>query len=250
MLVPVASLAWRWRPTRYQLALLLALLPPAALQLLAFASTSSTRPDLPLGATPLRFVELIGGQVLLAGTLGARTYRSLFALGSAATACATVLAAAIGAIVIARALATASAQLQLLVLFATLVLAATLWSPVVAPRRCWEALRIPDTATRYYVLPIVAYLARACSGSPVASDAAPARSGAPCSSRWWSSPACRSTGASPAAGPRLPGPGRALSRGAARNARHDSDSAGRLGDAALEALSARAARLYGGRRLR
>jgi hypothetical protein len=114
---------------------------------------------LPLGATPLRFVELIGGQVLLAGTLGARTYRSLFALGSAATACATVLAAAIGAIVIARALATASAQLRLLVLFATLVLAAILWSPVVAAPLLWEALRIPDTATRYYVLPIVAYLA-------------------------------------------------------------------------------------------
>jgi hypothetical protein len=114
----------------------------------------------PLGATPLGFLQIVGGQIVVGGTLGMDGYRALRWLGGFWSATGAALAGIAGMAFAARALwLSRSMPLRLFVLFAALALAAGLASPAILYVPRWEGLRVPGAGIRYYAPPILAWLA-------------------------------------------------------------------------------------------
>jgi hypothetical protein len=161
LLVPVAALAWWHDRAPWRLVLLLVLLVPASAQAATYVATAGHgRVRTPLGATPLRLLQIVGGQIVLGGTLGVDGYRGLRWLGEPWYPVGTALLGAAGLLFVGRALAVSrSLALRLLVLFASLELAAGLASPAIAAVPRWEGMRIPGAGIRYYAPPILAWLA-------------------------------------------------------------------------------------------
>jgi hypothetical protein len=137
------------------------LLLPASLQAAIYLTTGGTaRPTSPLGAGIVPLLELLGGQIFVGATVGARAYSSLLQLGDPWAAVTTVLSGLAGIAFVARAVLVAkSFTLRMFVLFACLALAAALLNPVVEPPPRWATLRLPGAGIRYYAPPILAYLA-------------------------------------------------------------------------------------------
>ena len=173
LLVPVALLAWLHDRERWRLVLLATLLLPAAAQTVTyFTSGGRGREHTELGAGPVTFLQIVGGQIVVAGTLGLDGYRALRWLRGWVYPVGAVAAGLAGVAFVARALwLSRSAPLRLFVLFATLALAAGLASPAIAHVPRWEGLRIPGAGVRYYAPPILAWLATllwsACSDPSV-----------------------------------------------------------------------------------
>ncbi len=111
----------------------------------------------PLGATLPRLVEILGGEVVGGTFLGQSTVTSVLAGGHALVVC-SVLAGA-GALLALAAVALGPLELRLLNVFAGLVLAASLLTPVVSiARPQWLAL-VYDGQMRYWLYPTLALLA-------------------------------------------------------------------------------------------
>ena len=161
LLVPVAALAWLREPRRWRFVVLATLAVPAAVQLGVYLRTGGAgRQSTALGASAVRFLQIVGGQVFFAGTLGAKLYERLFVHGGRLFAAVPLLAGIGGLAFVARALRVSrSAPLRLFVLFATLALAAALWSPVLSAVPRWDGLRLPNVGIRYVAPPILAWLA-------------------------------------------------------------------------------------------
>jgi hypothetical protein len=161
LLVPVAALAW-WHDRRHwRLVLLLTLLLPATAQIATYLSSDGRgRMQTPLGATPLGFLRIVGGQIVVGGTLGMDGYRALRRPGGAWTSAAAALFGIGGLAFAARALwLSRSTSLRLFVLFAGLAFTAGLSSPAIVQVPRWEGLQVPGAGIRYYAPPILAWLA-------------------------------------------------------------------------------------------
>lgn len=161
LLVPVAALAWWWDRRPRRLVLLATLLVPAAVQATVYLVTGGAgRETSELGATPLRLLQILGGQVFLAGIIGAKGYAELLHRGGALFPVAVLVAGVGGLALTTRALwVSRSAPLRLLCLFASLALAAALSGPALDAVPRWEGMKLPYVGGRYYAPPILAWLA-------------------------------------------------------------------------------------------
>lgn len=161
LLQPLAVLVWWQRRERWSLVMAAVLLLPASAQLFAYLTTGATaRFSTPLGASPLLLLEIVGGQIFVAGTVGARGYARLLAAGDPlAGAVAAAAALGGGALLVRAVLLSRSLPLRIVVAFAVLALAAALSNPAIDRVPRWDALRLPDVGVRYYIPALVAYLA-------------------------------------------------------------------------------------------
>jgi len=159
-LVIVALLVWWREGSARHVVQLVTVAAVAVVQGLAIVSTGpATRIATPLGASLRRLLTLLGGQIFFAGMLGQATYERFFGGGGEASWLLPCLGL-VGLLVVARAsVLTSSWPLRMLILFAGLVLAAALLSPVVGAAPRWRTLELPGVGGRYYVLPILAWLA-------------------------------------------------------------------------------------------
>jgi hypothetical protein len=160
LLVPVAALTWLMRRERWARTILLVLLVPASVQAITYLRTGrGARFTTPLGAGVVRLLQILGGQVFLAGALGVRLYGRVMAHPTVADV-ATVLLGVAGLAFVARALLlTRSFALRMFVLFAALALTAALLNPVIDPAPRWLSLRSPGAGSRYYAPASLAFLA-------------------------------------------------------------------------------------------
>jgi len=162
LLIPVAVLSrWIRKDALYNLSLF-ALIPGALVQSSILLFTESRRPA-PNGATFARLVDIIGGQLFLSSILGVRTpmqlyfhshFQSLFLFN--------LIALAVGLPFVFYALRHAPTELKLAYLFAGLVLASALRSPLASflgDKVQWQLLEIPGVGNRYYFFPMLAFLA-------------------------------------------------------------------------------------------
>jgi hypothetical protein len=152
-LFPIAVLFWwvrrdTWRLVSAGLVGATALIQAAAL---ITENAAGTRLPTGLGATPKRFVELMGGHFFIGSLLGGA--------GPAWLQNDIVLAAAflLGTACLAYCLWKASLEIKLLTIFALLVFAGSLRSPLLSGTMTqWEALRILPVGVRYWFFPMVA----------------------------------------------------------------------------------------------
>jgi len=174
LLWPVAAVSWWRRRDRWSAVRLACVLGVVLLQVAVILMPSGTvpgtgsssgmtsrRPRTAHGATLGNLLEIFGGQIVVGGLTGVWTYARLYA-GAFTTH--PWLPAVIGlggiAFVARAAWVTSSFALRLLLLFATLHLAAGLTSPIIigdAP--LWELLQLPGAGQRYYYTMTLAFLA-------------------------------------------------------------------------------------------
>jgi hypothetical protein len=159
-LLPVAALrAWLGRH-RWQLGLLALLAAGGLIQAGALLANPGARSSASLGASPLGLVDIISGQVLVAGLCGTRCYQRLHAsqawtAGVLPVAILLAMAAPVG-----LGFLRGNQAVRLLCLFAVAILAAALIKPqatLTGPQ--WAALAMPGVGARYYQIPILATIA-------------------------------------------------------------------------------------------
>lgn len=164
-LVPVALLRSAFdRGCRWRLVLLGVVVLCAAIQALAVLTTSSaTRPHPPLGATPHGFMAIVTGNVFAGAVIGLNHYSSVFAqpwwephrIALRATF-------VVGIAIFLYAAFRAGVELRLFVLFAWILLVASLLTPVLSlTGQQWPLLAHPGAGDRYYLIPMLAFLASA-----------------------------------------------------------------------------------------
>jgi len=161
LLLPIAALAWRHEPSRRRALVVLLVLLPAAVQLLTYLSTGGAgRVTTPLGASVAGFLRIVGAQIFIAGTVGAKVYTFLVRYGGPLTSSGTLLVGLVGLLYVAGVLWRAQGvALRLFCLFGALALAAGLASPAIVEVPRWQALLTPNAGVRYYAPPILALLA-------------------------------------------------------------------------------------------
>lgn len=160
LLVPVLVAMW-WKERTPRLRMLLVLdVPCAAVQLAFIVSSGASRSGGPLGATVGRFSKIFAGQVVAGSSIGSHGYARLAAsnwwhnglVAAAVTAAAVVL--------VGFAMARGPALLKASCVFTGAVFAVALASPAASPHALqWQALLAPGAGNRYYVLPMLGWLA-------------------------------------------------------------------------------------------
>jgi hypothetical protein len=157
LLVPLAALL-RWKRKDARSAMSLAvLLPGAILQVLILFT--SARQSAPNGATLARLVSILGGQVFMASLLGTKTLSQL-AHHVRLVFVFEVFAMVAGLAIVLYSLRCAPLELRLFLLFAAGVLTMSLLHPLATNTNepQWEAVK-EGTSTRYFFLPMCAFLA-------------------------------------------------------------------------------------------
>ncbi|HEY6989186.1 MAG TPA: hypothetical protein VH369_12415, partial [Bryobacteraceae bacterium] len=153
LLLPVAIVYWWVRRERWRLVAVAILTVTSIAQAATiFLNSAATRPKVGLGATPELFTRLLAGQVYMGAVLGhhgSPTHTNLALLASVAV---------LGTAVLVYCFIKAGLELKLFILFAELVFAASLRSPMVSmtvPQ--WQVLR--DAAgIRYFFFPMLAFV--------------------------------------------------------------------------------------------
>lgn len=159
LLIPVAAALWWKRHQRWS-AVCIALLTPGALMEFLIAAFSHTRQVAFNGATFVRFITILGGQVFFSALLGWQTLRSighdLFRI-EVISSIATIVALPLMLYV----LRYAPLELKLFVVFCFAVFALGLARPLAGPpdQPQWVYLSIPGRCNRYYFFPTLAFLA-------------------------------------------------------------------------------------------
>jgi hypothetical protein len=144
LLLPVAAARWWKDRQRWHLWLGILVAATAAAQAAALVThADGTRLPVGLGATPRLLIELMGGHFFTGALLGETgpAWLHLPAIG-------------LGLLLLAYCVVTATFELRLLTLFALLVFAASLKSPLLSgtmPQ--WEALRVLPVGIRYWLFP-------------------------------------------------------------------------------------------------
>lgn len=173
LLWPVAGLCWWRRRDRWSAIRLACVLGAALLQIAvmspgivlpgtgAHRGMASRRLRGPLGASIGNLLEIFGGQIVVGGLTGVRTYARLYAGAFAAHPWLPGLIGVAGIAFVARAAwVTSSFALRLLLLFGALHLAAGLASPIIiSDAPLWELLQLPGAGQRYYYTMTIAFLA-------------------------------------------------------------------------------------------
>jgi hypothetical protein len=174
LLLPAAALCWwHWRD-RWSALRLLCVLAPALLQATVLLAPRGALPVLntsagmgvrsPLtshGATLENLLAIFGGHIVVGGVAGLGEYARLHAGAFAEHPWLPVAIGLAGVLFLARAAwVTTSFALRMLLLFATLHMAAGLSSPIIfGDRPLWVLLQIPGAGQRYYYSMILAFLA-------------------------------------------------------------------------------------------
>jgi hypothetical protein len=162
LLIPVAALLrWIRKNPRYNFALI-ALIPPAVLQVV-FLLLSGSRREADNGATLSRLINIIGGQVFLSSVLGVRTSIHLYFENDISYFYLVSLTALVlGMAFVLYAFRHAPVELKLFYFFAATVLALAMKHPLAsfeAHFKQWELMQIPGCGNRYYFFPMLAFLA-------------------------------------------------------------------------------------------
>jgi hypothetical protein len=159
-LVPVALAAWWRERTPWRAAVGAVVAGVSAVQTLGFLiDTGGGRFTSALGASPGRFLGIVGGHVVLGGLASSTVHGALVRPGGDAPLLVAALGL-VGVLVLVRAvLVSGNFPLRALALFAALVMAAALSSPAVGHVPRWQALQWPLVGGRYWFMPTVALLA-------------------------------------------------------------------------------------------
>ena len=161
LLVPVAGfLVWKRRDARSKAGFLVLVLG-AALQT-AFLLFSNSRRPAPNGASFVRLIGIVGGQVFLSSTLGVRTFIRLFFGHSSYLQLLQSIAAVAGVAIVAYAVFRGPLELKLFVAYATAIMILALARPVASfggVLEQWQQLQVPGIGNRYYFFPMLAFFA-------------------------------------------------------------------------------------------
>lgn len=172
LLVPLAAFVW-WKRRDGASAFSLAfLIPGTIIQGLTFALNWRARQFSHLnttsqaivngganGATLGRFFAIVGRQVFFSALLGLKTQHRIMRLHSIHWI--ELVATLVGFAVLLYALRYAATELKVFILFAVGVLTLALMNPLAGPpeRAQWDWLCIPACGNRYYIYPMMAFLA-------------------------------------------------------------------------------------------
>jgi hypothetical protein len=173
LLWPVAAVAWWHRRDRASVVRVCCVVVPAFVQAvmlspLAPLPSNPTSPGIvirtpqsPYGATPGNLLRIFGGQIVVGGLAGWQVYVALHGGLFAAHPWLPALIGLAGIAFLARAAwVTDSLALRLLLLYATLHMAAGLASPIImGDRPLWEMLALPGAGQRYWYTMTLAFLA-------------------------------------------------------------------------------------------
>jgi hypothetical protein len=155
-IAPVALVRWGVdRRSRWRLVLLGVVAVCAAIQLIAVIATgSATRPQTPL---------VLAGNVFAGAVIGLRHYTVVFAQPWWGPHALALLATfVVGVAMMLYASFRSSVELRLFVLFAWILLIASLLTPVASyTHPQWPFLAHPGVGDRYFVIPMLAFLASA-----------------------------------------------------------------------------------------
>ena len=158
-LAPITALLWWLRRERWTFLLLFCLSIGSLVQGIAILLTGRFNdPDTPLGATPELLAKLLGGQVFLGALIGQKGYE-LISSHSLAFSVLTILVAIAGIALFLFCLLNAPLELRLFTIFAALIFAASIRSPVgslTIPQ--WQALSFPGVGGRYWFIPMLAFI--------------------------------------------------------------------------------------------
>jgi hypothetical protein len=160
-LVPVAVAAWWRERTRWRVLVVAVVLAVAAVQTVTFLTTAqATRWSTPLGPSVRRLLGIVGGHVVVAGTLGSALHAGMFRALPPEPPVLVPLLGFAAVLIVARALfVTSSFALRAMIVFASFVLGAALTSPALAASPRWQYLQWPNVGIRYWTIPTVAFLA-------------------------------------------------------------------------------------------
>jgi hypothetical protein len=152
MLLPIAVIFWWLRRGPWRFIPIIIFAATSAIQLSAIVqSGAATRPKVGLGATPQLFTRLLGGQVYLGALLGQHSlsaHKNIILLA---------VVAVFGTAILVYCFIKTGTELKLFILFAVLVFAASLRSPMVSltvPQ--WQVLR-DSVGIRYFFFPMLAF---------------------------------------------------------------------------------------------
>ncbi len=162
LLIPIAAiLRWVRKDARFNLALL-ALIPPACLQV-AFMFMSDSRRTAENGASLRLFTSIVGGQVFLSPVMGVRTAMHMyFEEGENRLFVGALIALIFGVFFVFYALRKGPLELKLFYLFAAMLLGLAMKHPLASfagTLKQWELMEIPGCGNRYYYFPMLAFLA-------------------------------------------------------------------------------------------
>lgn len=123
----------------------------------------SSRINIDLGASFFAFIKVVTGQIFIAGIIGKNSFRFIYnnflQTNNGLEKFFYVTIFFVGVTVIWIAVKKGSSALRLFLLFAGLILAASLYSPMASTKiPQWQVMISPGAATRYWVIPIIAYL--------------------------------------------------------------------------------------------
>ncbi|MBR0646881.1 hypothetical protein [Plastoroseomonas hellenica] len=160
MLLPIALVAFWLRRTRHSAALAGVLAVCCAVQGLAmFDSMAADRAPAPRGASLLWFARIVCTQVLAQAVAGTATDLLQWA-GTPPPAMMALPAMLLAAALTVLALLRGPVPLKLLIIFAAMVLAASLASPQISmDREQWPALALGPDGSRYSFFPLIAWIA-------------------------------------------------------------------------------------------
>jgi len=159
VLIPFAAVLG-WKRLKFPRAMSVALLiPGACIQVLTIVQSWHTRQLAANGPTFSRFTKIVAGQVFLPSLLGMRTMSAL--LRHSAVRVVEVVAVGLGLALLLYTLRHGPVKLRLFVLFCAVVLAMCLARPLAGTpdRPQWEWMCAPGADNRYYLLPMLAFLA-------------------------------------------------------------------------------------------
>lgn len=154
LLIPIASLCWWRRRSRWLAGLIGGLMVGALAQGIAILLTAAdARVSEPSVMTVEQIVKILVGQVFLGSLLGQAGYGRLFS-PSLGYNLLVLVGAVLGAIALTFTLLKAPSELRLLVLYGGGLFVAALVSATVP----WEHLMLPGAAVRYWYIPMVAFV--------------------------------------------------------------------------------------------
>lgn len=161
-LLPVAIACWLRTRSPWDWRRLLVLLVPTVIQAGVLVSQlgRARHNRIPLGASVQGALEIVGGQVVVAGLVGEAGYAELSDRLFRAQPMLLALVGLCGLVFVAAAvLRTRSFALRALAAFAALHLAASLGTPMIYGRATrWQLLQTPGAGQRYYVFATVTLL--------------------------------------------------------------------------------------------
>ncbi|QDH17611.1 hypothetical protein [Swingsia samuiensis] len=158
LLLPLAIIHTYFQKNKTNIQRLIILISSTFIQLIPLITTShTTRIHTVLGARIGTLLQLLTSQLFLSPIIGHnhinRLYQSFFWKGPLFPLFVTILC-----LYICLRMAKKSSFVRYLLLFATLVLTASLMNPIVSTTTPqWNALLIPDTGMRYFFIPLFAW---------------------------------------------------------------------------------------------